>query len=335
MSWMSLGSLALPHQLQRQGAALRNDIARLGQELTTGIVASPERHLKGAIGPLALIDAGVARNTAFTQSAHLAATRADTVQSALTGLDTLRQKTAETLLASATAGGSSANANTDGRVAAAAFNDAVSALGVTSGGVQVFSGTAADTPPLIGATDMLAALSPLVSGLSSAQEVADAITMAFTGPGGLFETGFYTGGGEARGGAISDARFADAMPTAADPAIRLTLAGLAMGAMLADPDLTLNAAQRTDLARRASEALMSAAPGVSALQARVGAAQSGLEQHITRLSTERDGLSVARQALIGADPYEAATRLQEAQTQLETLYTVTARTARLSLVEYL
>jgi flagellar hook-associated protein 3 FlgL len=46
-------------------------------------------------------------------------------------------------------------------------------------------------------------------------------------------------------------------------------------------------------------------------------------------------LETGRQSLIGADPYESATRLQETQARLEALYTITARTARLSLTEYL
>jgi flagellar hook-associated protein 3 FlgL len=35
------------------------------------------------------------------------------------------------------------------------------------------------------------------------------------------------------------------------------------------------------------------------------------------------------------DPYEAATKLEAAQSQLEALYTVTARLSRLNLVDFL
>jgi flagellar hook-associated protein 3 FlgL len=335
MSWMPLGSLALPHHLHRQGVGLRNEIARLSQELTTGTVASPARHLKGAIGPLATIDARVTRNEAYAQATAMAATRADAVQNVLTGIEALRQQTADRMLASATAGTTGAALGVDGQAAAGAFADAVSALGLTTGGAAPFSGTASESAPLIAAEDMLAALSPLVTGLDSAEAVAAAISAAFMDPGGLFESSFYTGGDAARGGAIGDARFADALPTAADPALRQTLAALATGAMLADPALGLSGTQRNALARAGAEVLMSAATGMTALQARVGEGQSALDRHATRLATESDGLALARQALIGADPYEAATQLEQAQTQLEMLYTVTARTARLNLAGYL
>jgi flagellar hook-associated protein 3 FlgL len=38
---------------------------------------------------------------------------------------------------------------------------------------------------------------------------------------------------------------------------------------------------------------------------------------------------------MAVDPFEAASELQTVQTQLETLYTITARSSRLSLVAFL
>jgi flagellar hook-associated protein 3 FlgL len=46
-------------------------------------------------------------------------------------------------------------------------------------------------------------------------------------------------------------------------------------------------------------------------------------------------LEIARADLVAIDPFEAATRMEAAQTQLETLYSVTARLSRLSLVDFL
>ena len=54
-----------------------------------------------------------------------------------------------------------------------------------------------------------------------------------------------------------------------------------------------------------------------------------------RAAAEATALGLAREALIGADPYEAAAALEAAETQLETLYTLTARISRLSLVNFL
>ena len=44
---------------------------------------------------------------------------------------------------------------------------------------------------------------------------------------------------------------------------------------------------------------------------------------------------IARLGIVSMDPYDAATALTEAESQLDTLYTVTARLSRLSLANYL
>jgi flagellar hook-associated protein 3 FlgL len=46
-------------------------------------------------------------------------------------------------------------------------------------------------------------------------------------------------------------------------------------------------------------------------------------------------LQNAQLSLLSVDPYETATKMQEMQTQLQTLYAITARAARLSLVDFL
>ena len=74
---------------------------------------------------------------------------------------------------------------------------------------------------------------------------------------------------------------------------------------------------------------------LSALRADVGFAEARIEEAQTRNSAARVGLETARNQLLVADPYETAIRLEEAQFQLESLYSVTARTARLSLLNFL
>jgi flagellar hook-associated protein 3 FlgL len=71
------------------------------------------------------------------------------------------------------------------------------------------------------------------------------------------------------------------------------------------------------------------------LRGNLGFAQARIEQAQTRNESEIAALEIARSDLLSIDPYEAATRLEAAQTQLETLYSVTARLSRLRLVDFL
>ena len=128
MTWVSLGSLALPFQLQRHSVQLRTEIARLGQNLSTGTVTDPARHLQGNTAPLAAITARLARNDAYEQATRMAATMADSAQTTLGQLDGLRQTAAGRLLGAATSALSGPMMTSTGKAAFSALTDAVSAL---------------------------------------------------------------------------------------------------------------------------------------------------------------------------------------------------------------
>jgi len=336
MTWLSLGSLALPFQLQRQGVSLRNEIARLGAELTTGQTASPQRTLRGDTAPLAAIESRVTRIEAYGRTTTALATRTEAMQTALARLDTERDQASSGLLLASATGISSDALRGAGAEARAALDGAVSALSLRVGGQAAFSGTATDTTPLTSAEQIMATITALVSGLDSADAISTAVNAAFTDPGGLFDTTFYLGtdagpaamtGSETGGNSV--------LPTAAEPSVRAVLSGLVLGALVAEDSLALSQGQRQDLARQGALSLSGAGEPLVATQAQLGDIQGRLEAQLLQQATERDALVSSRQALIGIDPYDAVTRLEEARTQLETLYTVTARTSRLTLTEYL
>ena len=54
-----------------------------------------------------------------------------------------------------------------------------------------------------------------------------------------------------------------------------------------------------------------------------------------RNGAETTSLQIARNGITAVDPYETASRLEATRQQLETLYTLTARISRLSLVDFL
>ena len=67
----------------------------------------------------------------------------------------------------------------------------------------------------------------------------------------------------------------------------------------------------------------------------VGADAAQIEAARTRNAAEETSLGILRSDIGSVDPYEAGTRLEAIQSQLESLYLVTARVSRLSLAEYL
>lgn len=335
MSWMTLGSLALPFQLNRHAVALRGDLSRLSVEMTTGRAANVSMHLKGDLGPLAALETRARRLESAVLAARSAQTESGIAQGALAGLADTAALASSSLLA-VSAQGQDANAlRTASAAARLAMDGARGTLAAEAAGRALFSGTRTDRVPLVATGTMMAALAPLVAGATSADQVADAIDAAFRDPGGAFDTQFYVGGGASAGAPLDGDTTGADLPTASEPALRQLLSGLAMAAFAGDDGLPLSLDQRQALVRRASLTLVDAGAGITALQANLGESEGRIAALTTRLEGERSALELARETLIGVDPFEAAGKLQQAQTRLEVLYAVTARTARLSLVEYL
>jgi len=334
MTWLSLGSMALPHALQRHGVQLRNDLSRLTLEMSSGEASNPARRLAGDLSALAAVEARSQRVATALDVARQALTLAEASQNVLARITHSASDMSTRLLAASTAGIDDAAVLSAGRAARGALEDTVAALGGQVVGRSLFAGTAFDRPPLVSVEAMLSSLVPSLAGATNAEDVASVVDAAFLDSGGLFETGFYLG---AAGAAvvIDGSTLPDALPDALDPAIRRTLAGLVKAALVAEAIPDLSPGQRQALAQNSAMTLSDAEGHLTTLRATLGNSEARIDTAITRLLGERDALTLARDTLVGVDAYETATRLKETQTRLEMIYAITARTARLSLTEYL
>ena len=173
-----------------------------------------------------------------------------------------------------------------------------------------------------------AALGPVTDAAGVMQRVLD----WFAAPDGF--SAAYLGTDPAPALPIAEGQRVALDVTAADPALRDTLKALTLGALLSDPAFG-TADSRAMLAQKSGEALAGLATDRAALAGHLGTVQDRLEQAATRNRAEEAALSVARNDLLSVDPYDTATRLREAETRLETLYALTARLSRLSLLGHM
>lgn len=335
MSWTSLGSLTLPFQTQRQGVQLRTEMARHSAELTAGKVQAPQRHLRGDLGALAAIESRLARINTYDSVINQNTTVLNAAQTALQRVSSLGSLLSNQILTAVFADSGPQSYASVGGSARAALDDMVSVLAVSVAGRSIFSGAAVDRGPLIPADDIMSAVSAHVSGLTTAEDISVALEGFFFDPGGPFETLVYLGTGEAPRGTIDDFQTGPLLPDAADPAIRRHLMATALGALLDDNGITLSKTETRALALNTMQMMESNGEALTGLQAGIGFGQELLDQRQQRLSHEKDALVNARQSLIGTDPFESASLLEETRHRLEALYAVTARVSRLSLLEYL
>jgi flagellar hook-associated protein 3 FlgL len=331
----SFGDLAQAFQSQRQSAALKSTGARLTTELTTGRAQDLGRALEGDFGPLAELGRALAGLEAFRLSSAEATRFSGAMQAATGRLQALGADSAPMLLQAGTNGGA-AFVDAAGAAARQSLDAALSALNTRDGGRGVFSGVASTGPAVVDRAALMGLLAPLVATETTAAGVVQAVEGFFDAPTGGFGDLGYLGADDALAPFRVAPGEAVALPvTAADPAIRETLKGLVLGALLEEGVFSADPPARAELARSAGERLLTADTGLAQLQGRIGAAEARIGAVQTRIAAEMAGLELRRAEIAGVDSYETASALQQTQAQLEMLFTVTARLSTLKLSDFL
>ena len=335
MNLQSLGDLAQTFKLRQQNTQLKLQIDRLTQELSSGQAADLTRQLSGNFGYISDIEHDLVVLESYDNAASEAATATAAMQQALDVVQSLAGDLgANAILLGTTTGSLPVSAiATQGR---GALESIISSLNTEMAGRSLFSGTDIEAVPLVSANALLTQVRIATAGALTASDVITALDTFFDTPGGGFETLIYQGGttflspyqlGE--GESVSLDIRAD------DAAFRNVMKNTVMAALADDASLTLNPAERIELAHQSGQRLLFSQDEVIGIRSNLGAAQSRIEQSSTRISSEMSSLEFARNELVSVDQFKTATELENVQFQLETLYTLTARASRLSLVNFL
>lgn len=331
MGSMTLSDLSQMFLLRRDTVRVRQDLATATQELSTGRSADLGKATSGNFGPLASIDRQLSGIDGYETNAKEATLFFDTAQEAL---ERIKSSTSEFSLRL-----TSTRPNeiiTSGNVlaieATAAFDLTVSTLNSRIAGRSLFAGTATDRTPVADARGILDQVGTAVAGLTTAVDVANAVDAWFTAN---FDTAVYQGSPDPlRGFRVGEGREVAMNVKGDDPAIRDQLKALATAALIGKTDIS-DPSEEAALANAAGNSLVSNRDGLITLQAGVGSAQERVEIARVEMSAERTALQIARSEIVAIDPYKVATDLQNLQTQLETIYTITARLSGLSLTNFI
>ncbi len=337
MNYKSVGDMAQAFQLQRHNVQLKTHLSRLSEELTTGVQKDVGAAVHGDFTALAGIDRSLTTLTSYSFATTEAAQLAETMQTALETIQSQVSDVGPTLLSAATSA-SPAMVSATTADAKQKFESVVAALNTNSAGRYVFSGTATDTRPLASADEILLDLGTAIAGATGTTDIMAAVDTWFDAPagaGGFMDQAYVGGTTPLSPFRIGDGEAAQLSVTAADPRIRESLKGLAVAALISDGALAGNDTERARLTRAAGERVIAADGTLALVRASVGTTEGQLANAATRNSAEASALTLARNGLIAADPYDTASALEAVQTQLETLYTLTARLSRLSLTDFL
>ncbi|PLL14604.1 flagellar biosynthesis protein FlgL [Tabrizicola sp. TH137] len=327
-----LGDMSQYLFLRRQTSVTRSEVTTLSNDLASGTASDLARHLAGQTGIVAAIQTSLSRLSAFDQTIARATSRADAMQAALDKVDTAARSAANDLLQAAGAGGAALDTAT--AIGRAAFDDAVNALNTRIGDRSLFAGTATDRDALLAPEALLAAARLAIAPATAPADIAAALDRWLADPAGFTATAFL-GSSDTTAIAVAEDIAVTLPVTAADPDLRGTFKGLILAALLSDSSFAGDRAARAELATLAGSALIQSGDDRTAAAARLGVAQERIATAEARNSAEATALGIARSDLVAIDGYETASRLAEAQTRLETIYTLTARLSDLSLANYL
>lgn len=330
----TLGDLSHSFSMRQRNVALREQMARFSQELATGQVADVRDVLRGNYSYLSDIERKMDVLAGYTVATSEATHFANGMQLAIEGAAELARDLSSTLI---TAGTSALGAaRTDIANQAQTTLDAlVDRVNTNVSGRFLFSGTATDQPPLPDAQTLLDELKLAMAGATTPATMMAAAETWFDDPAG-FEATVYQGSDVPLAPfALSETDDVAIDLRAIDPDVKRLLRLTAVSALATDTSFGLNVTQQTELFALTGQDMLSARDGMTGLGARVGFAEARIENIATRNNAEQTALEFAKAELLEVDPFEAATRLEDVQFNLESLYAVTVRNSQLSLVNFI
>lgn len=334
-AFRALGDLSTSFLLSRQTTVLKTQIQQHSTELATGQTSNLAATVRGDFRAISSIEHGLSLLKTDKLTIAEAQGFATAAQAAL-GVVQNRAEVATGALLSVPDAPTLQTIQRVGRDVRETFEAAVGAINQKTADRALFAGDATDGIALASVDTMMAEIETVVTGLTTAADVEAAVDAWFDTPGAGFDLVGYTGSDTSLASfRLGAGETADFQTTAADPAFRELMKGLAMGSLLSGSAFAGNVGEKTALAKTAAESVLSASGGIIDIQAVIGNGEAAIAAAMSRNGAEATALEIARSELTGVDPFDAATKLETSRTQLETLFALTARISRLSLVDYI
>lgn len=334
MNFQAVGDLAQNLLIRKQGSGLRNEVAKLTADLTSGERSDLAKSLRGNFVPLGALEHDLKVYSAYETIQRETATLFTVAQDTLESIRSTVQGTGPKILVALTGANSIA--------LDAALDDAHTQLrtvmeraNLTHSNRAVFSGDAYSESPLESPETLLSELRLATAAATNTAQFQTAVDDFFA-DGGAFDTLIYNGSNTLAGSVqIDNYNSVELSIKANDSGFKQMFKGLSTLSLASSSDIPLDIQSIRSIISDASETLISSEDDIITMQSIVGNEQARIEYASNRLNIESSSFSIARNEMVASDPYETATKLEEAQIQLQSLYILTARTSRLSLSEFL
>lgn len=334
MSTTSIGDLAQSFMLRHRNAALKQDMMRLTQELSTGQVSDVRQVLSGNYGYLTDIERRLDVLAGYQVATTEAAMFANGMQTALGRYQDAGERLANTLVVA----GSSSVGNVASDIASEArmtVDILIGALNTKVAGRSIFGGTATNRAVTASAETLLTELKAAMSGATSPSDMFAAAEAWFDDPAGYGSVVYQGASTPMAPMRLSENESISFDLRATEPELKNMLRFASVAALADEVNFGLSANEKSQVFVESGASLLGTRDAVISLQARTGFSEAQIDVISTRNATEITSSNFEKNALLNVDPYETATKLEEVQFQLQSLYSVTVRMSQLSLVNFL
>ncbi|MEM7493383.1 MAG: flagellin [Pseudomonadota bacterium] len=216
------------------------------------------------------------------------------------------------------------------------FDSSIGLLNTRVGEKYVFSGENSTTPPLASSDDIIIELQTTTLGITDPTLFWNSVDEWFTQTGNGFDSFAYQGGqGQQTKISVASTVSVDDGALADSSAFRETLRDLSVILLVDTGYFGGSDVDKLQLIEKASTSLISSQKKLVEVGADIGRLQSLIEAANAANAAEDFSIKKALNEITNVDVFEAASELESIQTQLESLYLVTAKTSRLSLSQYL
>ncbi len=345
---ITISSNTLSTSVQPTVLDLQRRLSVAQKEATTHKLADPGNALGFESQRPLLLQGHRAWLTSIKSSDAVINTKLDTSQIALKSLASEAQELITSLFSAQSSGDTQILA----RKAAGILSSVIGSLNTNVDGTFVFGGQnsgvqpIADYPGQPSGTAKLAVDSAFTAefGFPESDPRANAITASGIGSflngrfDALFTNTAWDGAWSKASDTATSSRIADnevvkTSVSANEPAFRQLVKALVIASDLNQPNLNADAARA--LISKATDLAGSSVKGIGDLQSQLGITQSRIAEKQDEAAARSELLDKQLSEIEAVDPYEAATRVSQLTTQLETAYSLTARLSKLSLLNYL
>lgn len=335
MTSITYGDLAHSISSARLTSQVKQDLDTYIAESASGNHEDLSEAVSGDFAPLASIERSIRSLEAYETSQNEASLFTSSLQTVLTNVTESVSHVAFDLITASNTG-TQTSLSVSSREASVTFESVVSSFNSSVGGRSLFSGTATGATPLSASSDMLSDIMTLTAGAATAADTITIVDDYFNAVGGGFETGGYHGSENYLSPfSLGEHESAEVQIKADDEAIRNVLKGLALASLVEEGMFSDDLIQQAFIMQTAGENLLESEANILSLQADIGAIEEQIHDAQTARSSEESALELAKSDIISVDLYETATKLTQAETQLEMIYTITARLSQLKLSDYL